>query len=108
MLKNQINNINMDSKGNYFNPAYCCNLENFTTNSTKCGLAWAIDNDGKSYGRKPGTVFWGGMMNTYFYIDYKSGIASCIFTQHIPFNHKETTSIFDEFSRLIYSKNIKE
>ena len=108
MLKNQINNINMDSKGNYFNPAYCCNLENFTTNSTKWGLAWAIDNDGKSYGRKPGTVFWGGMMNTYFYIDYKSGIASCIFTQHIPFNHKETTSIFDEFSRLIYSKNIKE
>jgi CubicO group peptidase (beta-lactamase class C family) len=108
MLKNQINNINMGSKGNYFNPAYCCNLENFTTNSTKWGLAWAIDNDGKSYGRKPGTVFWGGMMNTYFYIDYKSGIASCIFTQHIPFNHKETTSIFDEFSRLIYSKNIKE
>jgi CubicO group peptidase (beta-lactamase class C family) len=106
MLKNQINNINMDSKGNYFNPAYCCNLENFTTNSTKWGLAWVIDNDGKSYGRRPGTVFWGGMMNTYFYIDYKSGIASCIFTQHIPFNHKETTSIFDEFSRLIYSKNI--
>jgi CubicO group peptidase (beta-lactamase class C family) len=108
MLKNQINNINMDSKGNYFNPAYCCNLENFTTNSTKWGLAWAIDNDGKSYGRKPGTVFWGGMMNTYFYIDYKSGIASCIFTQHIPFNHKETTSIFDEFSRLVYSKNIEK
>jgi CubicO group peptidase (beta-lactamase class C family) len=108
MLKNQINNINMDSNENYFNPAYCCNLENFTTNSTKWGLAWAIDNDGKSYGRKPGTVFWGGMMNTYFYIDYKSGIASCIFTQHIPFNHKETTSIFDEFSRLVYSKNIKK
>ena len=108
MLKNQIKSINMDSKGNYFNPAYCCNLENFTTDSTTWGLAWAIDNDGKNYGRKPGTVFWGGMMNTYFYIDYTSGIASCIFTQHIPFNHKETTSTFDEFSRLVYSKNIKK
>jgi CubicO group peptidase (beta-lactamase class C family) len=102
MLKNQIGDINMDSKGNYFNPAYCCNLENFTTNSTKWGLAWAIDNEGKSYGRKPRTVFWGGMMNTYFYIDYKSGVASCIFTQHIPFNHKETTALFDEFSKLVY------
>ena len=40
--------ILLDSKGNYFNPAYCCNLENFTTNTTKWGLAWAIDNDGKS------------------------------------------------------------
>ena len=108
MLKNQINNINMDSKGNYFNPAYCCDLENFTTNSTKWGLAWAIDNEGKSYGRKPGTVFWGGMMNTYFYIDYDSGITSCIFSQHLPFNHKATTLIFDEFSRLVYSKNINE
>lgn len=108
MLKNQIGDINMDSKGNYFNPAYCCNLENFTTNTTKWGLAWAIDNEGKNYGRQPGTVFWGGMMNTYFYIDYKSGIASCIFTQHIPFNHKETTSIFDEFSRMVYLKNILE
>ncbi len=107
MLKNQINNINMDSKGNYFNPAYCCNLENFTSDSTKWGLAWAIDNEGTSYGRKPGTVYWGGMMNTYFYIDYKSGVASCIFTQHIPFNHEETTSIFDEFSKLVYSQNIK-
>ncbi len=105
MLKNQIDQINMDSKGNYFNPAYCCNLENFTTSTTKWGLAWAIDNEGKSYGRKPGTVFWGGMMNTYFYIDYKTGIASCIFTQHIPFNHQQTTSIFDEFSKLVYSKN---
>ena len=108
MLKNQIQDLNMDSKGNYFNPAYCCNLEGFTTNSTKWGLAWAIDNEGKSYGRQPGTVFWGGMMNTYFYIDYKSGIASCIFSQHLPFNNKETTSLFDEFSKVVYSKQIQK
>lgn len=104
MTKNQIGDINMDSEGNYYNPEYCCDLNGLATNSSKWGLAWAIDNQEKDYGRKPGTVFWGGMMNTFFYIDYKSGIAACIFTQHIPFNHSETISIFDEFSKSIYSE----
>ena len=103
MMQNQIGHINMDSSGNYFNPAYCCNLEGFTSDKTKWGLAWAIDNQGREYGRKPGTVFWGGMMNTYFYIDYASGITACIFSQHLPFNHLETTSLLDEFSKVIYS-----
>jgi methyl acetate hydrolase len=103
MTKNQIGDINMDSEGNYYNPEYCCDLNGLATNSTKWGLAWAIDNHEKDYGRKPGTVFWGGMMNTFFYIDYKSGVTACIFTQHIPFNHSETTLLFYEFSRTIYS-----
>ena len=105
MTKNQIGNINMDSEGNYFNPEYCCDLSGLATNSTKWGLAWAIDNQEKGYGRKPGTVYWGGMMNTFFYIDYKSGVSACIFTQHIPFNHSETTSLFEIFSETIYSEN---
>jgi methyl acetate hydrolase len=62
-----------------------------------------IDNEDKSYGRKAGTVLWGGLMNTYFYIDYKSGIAASIYTQHLPFNHPATTSLFTKFSEAIYS-----
>jgi hypothetical protein len=27
--------------------------------TSKWGLAWAIDNEDKSYGRRAGTVFWG-------------------------------------------------
>jgi CubicO group peptidase (beta-lactamase class C family) len=104
MTENQIGNINMDSERNYYNPEYCCDLKGLATNSTKWGLAWAIDNQEKDYGRKAGTVFWGGMMNTYFFIDYKSGVTACIFTQHIPFNHPETTTLFDKFSEVIYSK----
>lgn len=105
MTKNQIGDINMDSEGNYYNPEYCCDLNGLATNSSKWGLAWAIDNQEKDYGRKQGTVFWGGMMNTFFYIDYKLGVTACIFTQHIPFNHPETTSLFDKFSKTIYSEN---
>jgi methyl acetate hydrolase len=66
-----------------------------------------IDNSPEDYGRKEGTLMWGGLFNTYFYIDHKSGIAASIYTQHIPFNHLQTTRLFDTFSRTIY-KNITE
>jgi methyl acetate hydrolase len=55
-----------------------------------------------SYGRKEGTLLWGGVYNTYWYIDRKSGIAASIFTQYLPFNHSATTSVFDKFSEMIY------
>jgi CubicO group peptidase (beta-lactamase class C family) len=104
MTKNQIGNISMKEAGAYFNPASCCNFKGITSSTSKWGLAWLIDNEDKLYGHKAGTVLWGGLLNTYYYIDYQSGIAASIYTQHLPFNHPATISLFDKFSELIYSK----
>jgi hypothetical protein len=68
------------------------------------GTAFMIDNNSKDYGRKVGTVTGGGLMNTYFYIDFKSGIAASIYTQHLPFNHDQTIALFEQFSAIIYTK----
>lgn len=103
MLKNQIGNISMANAFSYYIKATCCNGNGIVSGTTKWGLGWLIDNEDRSYGRKAGTVLWGGLMNTYFYIDYKSGIAASIYTQHLPFNHPTTTSVFDTFSKAIYS-----
>src|SRR5258708_733404 len=103
MVKNQIGNIPMINAFNYYVKATCCNGNGIVSGSTKWGLGWLIDNEDKSYGRKAGTVLWGGLMNTYFYIDYKSGIAASIYTQHLPFNHPATTSLFTKFSEAVYS-----
>ncbi len=105
MIKNQIGTISMANAGKYFVPSTCCNFEGITSNSTKWGLGALIDNEEKPYGRKVGTILWGGLFNTYFYIDYKSGIAASIYTQHLPFNHPATTSLFTKFSEVIYSGN---
>ena len=102
MTKNQIGNIIIDVENAYFQPL-CCDLRGLISTSSKWGLAWAIDNENKPYGRKAGSVFWGGSLNTFFYIDFKSGIAATIFTQHFPFNHPETTNLFEKFSEIIYS-----
>jgi CubicO group peptidase (beta-lactamase class C family) len=98
----QFEDISMDIKENYFNPGVCCNFSELIKPSAGLSLAGIIDSELTSYGRKDGTLFWGGVLNTYWYIDRKSGISATIFTQHLPFNHPATTSVFEKFSEIIY------
>lgn len=104
MMENQIENISMANAGKFFVKGTCCNFKGITSATTKWGLGGLIDNEDKLYGRKAGTVLWGGLMNTYFYIDYQSGIAASIYTQHLPFNHPATNTLFTTFSKAIYSR----
>ena len=104
MNRNQIGDISMDPVGRHFGPGTCCNFNGLMDENSGWGLAYMIDNNAKDYGRQAGTVLWGGYYNTYFFIDFESGIAASIYTQHIPFNHIETTSLFDKFGEIIYSK----
>ncbi|HCW09147.1 MAG TPA: hypothetical protein DGG95_17460 [Cytophagales bacterium] len=103
MGKNQIGEIVMYNPSAHFNPASCCNLNGILSPTTKWSLDGLIDTEDKPYGRKAGTILWGGLLNTYFFIDYKSGIAASIYTQHLPFNHPATTSLFEKFSEMIYT-----
>lgn len=103
MNENQIGDVSNENKGAFFNPGSCCNFEGLTTSTTKWGLAWLIDTEDKAYGRKAGTVLWGGAFNTFYYIDYKSGVSASIYSQHFPFNHEATTGLFDQFSEIIYN-----
>lgn len=104
MSRNQIGDISLNPDGRYFSPGSCCNFNGLMDQNSKWGLAFLIDNNTTYYGRKSGTVMWGGFFNTYFYIDFKSGIAASIYTQHIPFNHFETNRLFERFSEIIYSQ----
>ncbi|NQT27233.1 beta-lactamase family protein [candidate division KSB1 bacterium] len=105
MIRNQIGDITLNPEGRYFDSGTCCNFNGLMSENSKWGLAFMIDNNPKYYGRKEGSVTWGGYMNTYFFIDFKLGIAASIYTQHMPFNHFETTSLFERFSEIIYAKN---
>ncbi len=106
MTRNQVGSISLDPEGRYFDPGMCCNFTGFMDGDSKWGLAFMIDNNDRPYGRKSGTVLWGGLRNTYFYIDYQSGVAAGIFSQQLPFNHNSTTSLFEKFSELAY-RNIR-
>jgi len=102
MAENQIGALVIDIENAYFKPL-CCNFKGLLSTDSKWGLAGAIDTKGKPYGRQPGTLFWGGSLNTYFFIDFRSGVAALLFTQHSPFNHPATTGLFETFSEIIYT-----
>jgi len=102
MFRAQISGISMDIKDNYFLKGHCCDFRGLIKPTSNWGLGGMIDTDKTSYGRYNGTLLWGGLYNTYWYVDRKSGIAASIYTQYLPFNHPATTSVFDKFSELIY------
>lgn len=107
MIQNQIGDIVIDIEHAAFKE-HCCDFRGLLSKTTKWGFGWAIDNEDKLYGRKAGTVFWGGSMNTYFYIDFKAGIAAGIYAQYYPFNHPATLNLFGKFSEIIYSDYKKQ
>ncbi len=103
IFKNQIGNISMDIEDNYFLIGLCCDFKGLIKPTSKWGLAGLVDTEPTSYGRKAGTLLWGGIFNTYWYIDIESGVAASIYTQYLPFNHQTTTRAFDKFSEIIYA-----
>lgn len=102
MFKPQLKGISMDIEENYFLKGLCCDFRGLIKPTSNWGLAGLIDTEPTSYGRKKGTLHWGGAYNTYWYIDRESGVAASIYTQYFPFNHPATTTVFDKFSELIY------
>jgi methyl acetate hydrolase len=86
----------------YFRKGFCCDFRGLIKPFSNWDLAGMIDNETTTYGRKKGTLLWGGVYNTYWYIDRESGIAASIYIQFLPFNYPATTSVFDKFSEMVY------
>ena len=102
MFQAQLEGISMNIEGNYFQKGLCCNFSGLIQANSNWSLIGLMDMKDTPNGRKKGTVSWGGIFNTYWFIDRESGIIASIYTQHLPFNHKATTNIFEEFTQLIY------
>jgi len=52
--------------------------------------------------RSPGSLSWGGINNTYFWIDPTRGIAGVIMMQYLPFADANALSVYDTFERGAY------
>jgi len=53
-------------------------------------------------GRSAGSLTWGGLYNTYYWIDPRRRIASVFMTQVLPFADDRTLRIYRQFERGIY------
>ncbi|MBI2188930.1 MAG: beta-lactamase family protein [Acidobacteria bacterium] len=52
--------------------------------------------------RSPGSLSWGGINNTYFWVDPARGIAGVILMQFLPFADPRALAVHDAFERAIY------
>ena len=69
----------------------------------KWGLGFLITVDQVAGKRSAGSLSWGGIYNTYFWIDRTSGVAGVIlFTQFLPFADRKALAVYDTFECGVY------
>jgi methyl acetate hydrolase len=68
----------------------------------KWGLGFLITVDQVPGKRSPGSLSWGGINNTYFWIDPARGIAGVLMMQYLPFADAKALAVYDAFERGAY------
>jgi CubicO group peptidase (beta-lactamase class C family) len=68
----------------------------------KWGLGFLITADQVPGKRSPGSLSWGGINNTFFWIDPSRGIAGVIMMQYLPFADAKALAVYDAFERGTY------
>jgi methyl acetate hydrolase len=71
-------------------------------NRDKWGLGFLITADQVTGKRSPGSLSWGGINNTFFWIDPTRGIAGTIMMQYLPFADAKALAVYDAFERGAY------
>jgi CubicO group peptidase (beta-lactamase class C family) len=70
----------------------------------KWGLGFLITVDQVPGKRSPGSLSWGGINNTFFWIDPERGIAGVIMMQFLPFADAKALATYDAFERAVYQQ----
>jgi CubicO group peptidase (beta-lactamase class C family) len=68
----------------------------------KWGLGFLIAASATPGGPSAGSLSWGGINNTYYWIDRRSGIAGVVLMQFLPFADKNALALYDTFQRGVY------
>ncbi|MBS0632752.1 MAG: beta-lactamase family protein [Verrucomicrobia bacterium] len=78
---------------------------NFTFIGDDCdkfGLGFQITTQGLPGLRSAGSLSWGGLFNTYFWLDPARGVAGVILLQYLPFSDPEALALYTDFEREVY------
>ena len=68
----------------------------------KWGLGFLITVDAVPGKRSAGSLSWGGIFNTYFWLDPTHGITGVILMQFLPFADRKALALYDTFERGVY------
>jgi CubicO group peptidase (beta-lactamase class C family) len=84
-------------------PATSNDVDFFPGISLKWGFGHMINMQPVADGRSAGSLTWGGLFNTYYWIDPGRRIAAVFMTQVLPFADHRSLRIYRQFERGIYA-----
>ena len=103
MFEDQLDGVQLPSPVlTSFVPAACCDVEPHAGTKLTHTAAFFRNEDSRPGMRSPGSLTWGGVLNTHYWIDPVQGIASVFMTQMTPFCDPELIGRFEDFERIVY------
>jgi methyl acetate hydrolase len=84
------------------NPARSNDVDFFPGAQVRWGLGHMLNMQPGPNGRSAGTVTWGGIFNTYYWIDPAKRVTGLIMTQILPFADHRAVKLYGQFERAVY------
>ena len=84
------------------NPMRSNDVDLFPGARVRWSLGHMLNLDPGPSGRSAGTVSWGGVYNTYYWIDPAQRVCGVILTQILPFGDHRVLALYREFERAVY------
>ena len=84
------------------NPALSNDVDLFPGAQIRWGLGYMLNMQAGPNGRSAGTVSWGGLFNTYYWLDPARRVTGFIMTQILPFADARALKLYGQFERGVY------
>src|SRR3984885_546421 len=84
-------------------PQFSNDVDFFPGISLKWGFGHMINMQPIPNGRSAGSLTWGGLFNTYYWIDPQKRVAAVFMTQIVPFADPRALGVYGAFERAIYA-----
>jgi methyl acetate hydrolase len=83
-------------------PARSNDVDFFPGAPIRWGLGYMLNMQPGPNGRSAGTVSWGGIFNTYYWLDPARNVTGLIMTQILPFADPRALKVYGQFERAVY------
>jgi len=84
------------------NPAVSNDVDLFPGAPLRWGLGYMLNVNAGPNGRSAGTVSWGGLFNTYYWLDPARKVTGLIMTQVLPFADRKVLTLYGRFESAVY------
>jgi CubicO group peptidase (beta-lactamase class C family) len=101
MLRNQIGNLSA-GKMRTFQPSVSADVDFQPGHPQKWGFGFLINTKPYAGGRSAGSAAWGGINNTFFWIDPKRDRCGVLLMQYLPFVDPQAVGLLEDFEKAAY------